>query len=191
MSLDVKMALTNMTPVTPVRGAGRPQGTFAMERLMDRIARELNIDKVEVRRRNLIPTEAMPYDTQIKTRDGATMTYDSGNYPAALDAALERSGYNDFRARQAKARAEGRYLGIGIANYVEGTGRGPFDPLPYALSLPERSLSIRARQSGPGPKTALAQVCLQIGIDIEDIEVVTGDTGSVSLGLALLPAVKR
>ena len=84
MSLDVKMALTNMTPVTPVRGAGRPQGTFAMERLMDRIARELNIDKVEVRRRNLIPLNVL-YDTQIKTRDGAT-AYDSGNYPAALDA---------------------------------------------------------------------------------------------------------
>ena len=185
MSLDVKMALTNMTPVTPVRGAGRPQGTFAMERLMDRIARELNIDKVEVRRRNLIPTEAMPYDTQIKTRDGATMTYDSGNYPAALDAALERSGYNDFRARQAKARAEGRYLGIGIANYVEGTGRGPFESATVRVK-PSGKIVIYtgATDQGQGLKTALAQVCAsQIGIDIEDIEVVTGDTGSVSLGL--------
>ncbi|MEC8462892.1 MAG: molybdopterin cofactor-binding domain-containing protein, partial [Pseudomonadota bacterium] len=185
MSLDVKMALTNMTPVTPVRGAGRPQGTFAMERLMDRIARELNIDKVEVRRRNLIPTEAMPYDTQIKTRDGATMTYDSGNYPAALDAALERSDYNDFRARQAKARAEGRYLGIGIANYVEGTGRGPFESATVRVK-PSGKIVIYtgATDQGQGLKTALAQVCAsQIGIDIEDIEVVTGDTGSVSLGL--------
>ena len=185
MSLDVKMALTNMTPVTPVRGAGRPQGTFAMERLMDRIARELNIDRVEVRRRNLIPTEAMPYDTQIKTRDGATMTYDSGNYPAALDAALERSGYNDFRARQAKARAEGRYLGIGIANYVEGTGRGPFESATVRVK-PSGKIVIYtgATDQGQGLKTALAQVCAsQIGIDIEDIEVVTGDTGSVSLGL--------
>ena len=185
MSLDVKMALTNMTPVTPVRGAGRPQGTFAMERLMDRIARELNIDRVEVRRRNLIPTEAMPYDTQIKTRDGATMTYDSGNYPAALDAALERSGYNDFRTRQAKARAEGRYLGIGIANYVEGTGRGPFESATVRVK-PSGKIVIctGATDQGQGLKTALAQVCAsQIGIDIEDIEVVTGDTGSVSLGL--------
>lgn len=185
MSLDVKMALTNMTPVTPVRGAGRPQGTFAMERLMDRIARELNIDRVEVRRRNLIPTEAMPYDTQIKTRDGATMTYDSGNYPAALDAALERSGYNDFRARQTKARAEGRYLGIGIANYVEGTGRGPFESATVRVK-PSGKIIIYtgATDQGQGLKTALAQVCAsQIGIDIEDIEVVTGDTGSVSLGL--------
>ena len=100
MSLDVKLALTNMTPVTPVRGAGRPQGTFAMERLMDRIARELKLDRVEVRRRNLIPADAMPYDTQIKTRDGAIMTYDSGDYPAALDNALERAGYASFRERQ-------------------------------------------------------------------------------------------
>ncbi|MEC9206898.1 MAG: molybdopterin cofactor-binding domain-containing protein, partial [Pseudomonadota bacterium] len=136
-------------------------------------------------RRNLIPTEAMPYDTQIKTRDGATMTYDSGNYPAALDAALERSDYNDFRARQAKARAEGRYLGIGIANYVEGTGRGPFESATVRVK-PSGKIVIYtgATDQGQGLKTALAQVCAsQIGIDIEDIEVVTGDTGSVSLGL--------
>ena len=108
MSLDVELALTNMTPVTPVRGAGRPQGTFAMERLMDRIARELDIDRVEIRRRNLIPADAMPYDTQIKTRDGAIMTYDSGDYPAALDNALEQADFQGFAARRDAAQAEGR-----------------------------------------------------------------------------------
>lgn len=185
MSLDVKLALTNMTPVTPVRGAGRPQGTFAMERLMDRIARELEIDRVEVRRRNLIPADAMPYDTQIKTRDGATMTYDSGDYPAALDAALERAGFDAFKSRQDAARADGRYLGIGIANYVEGTGRGPFESAVVRIK-PSGKIVIYtgATDQGQGLQTALAQVCAaQIGVSMDDIEVVTGDTAHVSLGL--------
>ena len=185
MSLDVKLALTNMTPVTPVRGAGRPQGTFAMERLMDRIARELKLDRVEVRRRNLIPADAMPYDTQIKTRDGAIMTYDSGDYPAALDNALERAGYASFRERQNAARSEGRYIGIGVANYVEGTGRGPFESAIVRVK-PSGKIVVYtgATDQGQGLQTALAQVCAaQMGVAMEDIEVVTGDTGAVSLGL--------
>ena len=185
ISLDVKLALTNMTPVTPVRGAGRPQGTFAMERLMDRIARELGLDRVETRRRNLIPADAMPYNTQIKTRDGAIMTYDSGDYPAALDAALDRAGYAGFRDRQAAARADGRYVGIGVANYVEGTGRGPFESA-IVRAKPSGKIVVYtgATDQGQGLKTALAQVCAeQMGAAIEDIEVVTGDTGAVSLGL--------
>ena len=185
MSLDVKLALTNMTPVTPVRGAGRPQGTFAMERLMDRIARELGLDRVETRRHNLIPADAMPYNTQIKTRDGAIMTYDSGDYPAALDAALDRAGYAGFRDRQAAARADGRYVGIGVANYVEGTGRGPFESAIVRVK-PSGKIVVYtgATDQGQGLKTALAQVCAeQMGAAMEDIEVVTGDTGAVSLGL--------
>ena len=185
LALDVKLALTNMTPVTPVRGAGRPQGTFAMERLMDRIARELGLDRVEVRRRNLIPAAAMPYDTGIKTRDGAIMTYDSGDYPAALDAALARAGFDGFAARQAAARADGRYLGIGIANYVEGTGRGPFESAVVRVKPSGRIVIYTgATDQGQGLQTALAQVCAaQMGVGLEDIEVVTGDTGHVSLGL--------
>ena len=185
MALDVKLALTNMTPVTPVRGAGRPQGTFAMERLMDRIARELKIDRVEARRRNLIPADSMPYDTQIKTRDGAIMTYDSGDYPAAMDSALERAGYAGFVARQETARAEGRYLGIGVANYVEGTGRGPFESAVIRVKPSGRIVIYTgATDQGQGLKTALAQVCAaQTGAAMENIDVVTGDTGTVSLGL--------
>jgi len=185
MSLDVKLALTNMTPVTPVRGAGRPQGTFAMERLMDRIARELDLDRVEVRRRNLIPADAMPYDTRIKTRDGAIMTYDSGDYPAALDSALERAGYAGFETRRAAARAEGRHIGIGVANYVEGTGRGPFESAIVRVKPSGRIVVYTgATDQGQGLKTALAQVCAeQMGTAIEDIDVITGDTGHVSLGL--------
>ncbi|PPR09360.1 MAG: Caffeine dehydrogenase subunit alpha [Alphaproteobacteria bacterium MarineAlpha11_Bin1] len=185
MLLEVQLALTNMTPVTPVRGAGRPQGTFAMERLMDRIARELGLDKVDVRRRNLIPADAMPYDTRIKTRDGAIMTYDSGDYPAALDNALARAGYSDFATRRTAARRDGRYIGIGVANYVEGTGRGPFESAIVRVKPSGKIVVFTgATDQGQGLKTALAQVCAsQMGAAIDDIEIVTGDTGSVSLGL--------
>ena len=185
LSLDVKLALTNMTPVTPVRGAGRPQGTFAMERLMDRISCELNMNRIEVRRRNLISAEAMPYDTQIRTRDGAIMTYDSGNYPLSLDTALARAGYEGFTARQNAARSEGRYLGIGVANYVEGTGRGPFESAVVRIKSSGKIVVYTgATDQGQGLQTVLAQVCAdQIGATIENIDVVTGDTGPVSLGL--------
>ena len=185
LSLDVRLVLTNMTPVTPVRGAGRPQGTFAMERLMDRIARELGIDRAEVRRRNLVPPGRMPYDTPVKTRDGSTMTYDSGDYPAALDTALLRSRYAEFGARRRAARAEGRYLGIGVANYVEGTGRGPFESAVVRILPSGRvTVSTGATDQGQGLRTSLAQVCAdRLGLPAEGIDVVAGDTAPVSLGL--------
>ncbi|MEK9645052.1 MAG: xanthine dehydrogenase family protein molybdopterin-binding subunit [Alphaproteobacteria bacterium] len=185
MSIDVKLALTNMTPVTPVRGAGRPQGTFAMERCMDRIARELNLDRVEVRRRNLIPAAAMPYDTGVRTRDGAIMTYDSGDYPTALENALAAADVAGFEARREAARAEGRYLGIGVANYVEGTGRGPFESAIVRVKPSGKVVVYTgATDQGQGLRTALSQVCAaQLGVALEDIDVVTGDTATVSLGL--------
>ena len=79
--MELSLIATNKVPVTPVRGAGRPQGTFAMERIMDAIAKELGLDRAEVRRRNLIPADRMPYTVPLKARDGAAMTYDSGDYP--------------------------------------------------------------------------------------------------------------
>ena len=111
--LQIDLALTNKVPVTPTRGAGRPQGTFVMERLLDRMARELALDRAEVRRRNLIGPERMPFVTEIRTRDGAAMTYDSGDYPACQQMVLERVGWNGFAARKEAARSEGRYLGVG------------------------------------------------------------------------------
>jgi len=185
LSLDVKLALTNMTPVSPVRGAGRPQGTFAMERLMDRISRELRIDRSEIRQRNIIPSTSMPYSTKIRTRDGAIMTYDSGDYTGCLEAAIEHAGYRNFQVKQDTARAKGHYLGIGIANYVEGTGRGPFESAVVRVK-PSGKIIIYtgATDQGQGLKTTLAQVCAsQIGVSIGDIEVLSGDTRHVSLGL--------
>ena len=124
---DTTAAFTNKPPTTPLRGAGRPQAIFAMERTMDLVADKLGIDRAEIRQRNLIPTEAMPYEMGLIFRDGAPVIYDSGDYPRCQSMALERGKYRDFPRRQAAARAEGRYIGIGIANAVEGTGLGPFE----------------------------------------------------------------
>ena len=125
--LETFVALTNKVAVTPVRGAGRPQAVFAMERLMDRAADKLGLDRAEIRRRNLIQTEQMPYALGLIFRDGKPMTYDSGDYPKCQEEALRLGDYEGFRHRQEQARAEGRHIGIGIANYVEGTGLGPFE----------------------------------------------------------------
>ena len=126
-ALEVTVVLTNRVPTTVVRGAGRPQAVFAMERLMDRMARELGIDPAELRARNMIPPEQMPYSVGLLFRDGKPLVYASGDFPKSQRRALALSNYRGFRARQSSARAEGRYLGIGIGNYVEGTGLGPFE----------------------------------------------------------------
>ena len=184
-SLDIRLAATNKVPVTPVRGAGRPQGTFVMERLLDRAAHMLGIERAEIRRRNLIRPEAMPYVTPVKNRDGTAMTYDSGDYPAAQAMALEASEHAAFRARQEALRREGRYVGIGIGNYVEGTGRGPFESARIRINPSGRvTIATGATAQGQGLKTALAQVCASaLGLDPGAVEVTAGDTDTVSLGL--------
>ena len=184
-SLDIRLAATNKVPVTPVRGAGRPQGTFVMERLLDRAASLLGVERTEIRRRNLIGPEAMPYVTPVKNRDGTAMTYDSGDYPATQALALEASEHDAFRARQAALRREGRYVGIGISNYVEGTGRGPFESARIRINPSGRvTIATGATAQGQGLKTALAQVCASaLGLDPGAVEVTAGDTDTVSLGL--------
>src|SRR3954469_4501730 len=127
LSIEVTIALSNKTPVSSVRGAGYPQAAFAMERLLDLVAREMKLDRAEVRRRNLIPASKMPYKKPLKARSGAAMEYDSGDYPACQAEALAAAGWDAFPKRQAEARARGRYLGIGLAHGVKGSGRGPFE----------------------------------------------------------------
>src|SRR5499427_212557 len=119
LSVDVIVAATNKTPVSSVRGAGYPQAAFAMERLMDRLARELRLERAEVRRRNLIPAEKMPYTKPLKARSGASMCYDSGDYPASQAQVLQAAGWQDFPQRQAAARRERRYIGIGLAHGIK------------------------------------------------------------------------
>lgn len=182
--LDITVAFTSMVPTTPLRGAGRPQAVFVMERLLDLIARELKLDPAEVRDRNFIPAEAMPYEMGLTYRDGAPVIYDSGDYPEAQRRALERAGYGDFRARQEAARAEGRYIGIGIGNYVEGTGLGPFEGATVrVLSSGRVAIYSGAAATGQATRTMLSQVCAdELGITPDDVDVVLGDTGVIARG---------
>ena len=183
--LTVRVAVTNKVPTTPVRGAGHPQGTFAMERLVDRIAATLGLERGEIRRRNFIAAADMPYARPLTARSGTGVVLDSGDYPACLEAAIDAAGMADFRARQAAARAAGRHLGIGFANYVKGTGRGPFEAVTVRVAPSGRvSLITGATAIGQGTRTMLAQICAdRIGVDPGSIEVIMGDTGAIAMGI--------
>jgi carbon-monoxide dehydrogenase large subunit len=183
--IESTVALTNRVPTTVVRGAGRPQAVFAMERLMDRVARELKIDRIEVRARNIIKPEQMPYEPGLTFRDGKPMVYASGDFPKSQDRAVELSHYQDFRARQAKGRSEGRYLGIGIGNYVEGTGLGPFEGVTIRV-MPNGKIAVAtgATTQGQGTRTTLSQIVAdRLGCRIEDIVMSAGDTATISQGI--------
>jgi len=165
---DVKVVVTNKTPVTPIRGAGQPQGVFAMERLLDRVARELTLDRAEVRRRNLVPSSAMPYATALRTRGGMQVVLDSGDYADCMERALAAAGWHDFPARRASARREGRRIGMGLANFVEGTGRGPFEPVRIRVGENGRiHVASGASAMGQSTRTMLAQIVAeQLGGDL-------------------------
>jgi carbon-monoxide dehydrogenase large subunit len=185
LAIDVTIAMSNKTPVSSVRGAGYPQAAFAMERLLDLVAREMKLDRAEVRRRNLIPKEKMPYLKPIRARSGVTIQYDSGDYLACQAEALKAAGWDDFPRRQSEARAHGRYLGIGLAHGVKGTGRGPFESGLVRISRTGRiTVFTGASAMGQGLGTAMAQITAsQLGVPVEKVTVVAGDTGGVPLGL--------
>ncbi|HKF99342.1 MAG TPA: xanthine dehydrogenase family protein molybdopterin-binding subunit [Xanthobacteraceae bacterium] len=185
LAIEVTIAATNKTPVSSVRGAGYPQAAFAMERMLDRVAHGLDLDRAEVRRRNLIPPGKMPYVKPLKARSGAVMQYDSGDYPACQAELLAAAGWDDFPRRQAHARAQGRYLGIGLSHGIKGTGRGPFESGLVRVSPTGQVMVFTgAAAIGQGLRTALAQICAeQMGLAPADVKVVPGDTGGVSLGL--------
>jgi carbon-monoxide dehydrogenase large subunit len=182
--MDVKVVLTNKVPVTPVRGAGQPGGIFVMERLLDLAARELKIDRAEIRRRNLVPAEAMPYEKGFVTRGGIPVVLDTGDYPACQADAIERAGWTDFPRRQSEALAEGRYIGIGLANYVEGTGRGPFEQVSVRIA-PTGLICVAtgAAAMGQGTKTMLSQIVAeQLGGAMDRVVVTAGDSAKVAMG---------
>jgi len=185
LAMDVVATHTNKAPVSSVRGAGYPQAAFAMERLMDRLARTLGLDRAELRRRNLIPAEKMPYLKPLKTRAGEQAQYDSGDYPACQAEILGATGWDDFPRRQAAARQNNRYLGIGIAHGIKGTGRGPFEFGSVRVSPTGRiTVSTGAAPMGQGLATALAQICAEaFGVRAQDVTVVAGDTSAAPLGL--------
>jgi carbon-monoxide dehydrogenase large subunit len=169
---------TNLPIVTPYRGAGRQHGVFVIERLLDLAAHELHIDRTEIRRRNLIPADAFPYNNEIIFQDFAPLQYDSGNYEPVLDMALDAIGYGAFKDEQAKARTEGRHLGIGVACYVEGTGIGPYEGAKVQVqSNGKVSVATGIGTQGQGHFTSFAQIAAeQLGVDVTDVDVVTGDT---------------
>ncbi|MGH7123645.1 MAG: xanthine dehydrogenase family protein molybdopterin-binding subunit, partial [Stellaceae bacterium] len=185
LAMDVVVTHTNKTPVSSVRGAGYPQAAFAMERLIDLVAREMKLDRAEVRGRNLIPASKMPYQKPLKTRAGMTIQYDSGDYPACQAEVLAAAGWDDFPKRQAQMRANGRYLGIGMAHGVKGSGRGPFESGLVRISRTGRvTIFTGASAMGQGLGTAMAQIAAsELGVDVASIKVVAGDTAGVSLGL--------
>jgi len=170
---------TNLPIVTPYRGAGRQHGVFVMERLLDLAAHELKIDPAEIRRRNLIPSDAFPYKNDIIYQDFQPLEYDSGNYEPVLDKALEAIGYAKFiREEQPRLRAQGRCVGIGVACYVEGTGIGPYEGAKVQVQANGKvSVATGIGTQGQGHFTSFAQIVAdQLGVDVTEVDIVTGDT---------------
>ena len=169
---------TNTVLVTPYRGAGRPQGCFAMERTMDAIADELGLDRTVVRERNFILPEEMPYDHGLLFQDGRPLKYDSGDFPASLAKLKALVGWDDFAAYRKEAEAAGRKVGLGIGCYVEGTGVGPYEGGHITIETSGRvNVSTGLTSQGQGHETAFAQVVAsELGVPIEDVHVTTGDT---------------
>jgi carbon-monoxide dehydrogenase large subunit len=175
---------TNKVPNAPYRGAGRPEAVFVMERCIDIIATQLALDPAEVRRRNFVQPEEMPYQAGILYRDGQPVCYDSGNYPETLTRALEAAQYDDLRARQQELRQRGRYLGIGIGCYVEGTGVGSFEGAKVRIDISGRLIiTTGATGHGQGHETVFAQIAADLwGVSPDQISLVEGDTASIPFG---------
>jgi aerobic carbon-monoxide dehydrogenase large subunit len=169
---------TNTVMVTPYRGAGRPQGVFAMERTMDAIAAHLGLDRTVVRERNFIQPEEMPYDQGLIFQDGRPLVYDSGDYPAALAKLKKLAGWEEFAAVRDAARAEGRQVGIGLACYVEGTGVGPYEGAFVRVETTgDVVVATGLTSQGQGHETVFAQIAADtLGVPMERVSVVTGDT---------------
>ena len=170
---------TNKPIVTPVRGAGRQHGVFVSERLLDIAAKQLGIDRVEIRKRNLLGPDRFPHNHEIMFQDSAPLVYDSGDYLPALEQAAALIGYDEFRTtEQARLKKEGRLAGLGIACYVEGTGIGPYEGARVTV---EPSGTVRVATGvgtqGQGHFTVLAQVVADVlNVPVETVRVVTGDT---------------
>ena len=169
---------TNTVIVTPYRGAGRPQGVFAMERTMDAIADHLGRDRVAVREANFIGPDEMPYDQQMTFQDGRPLVYDSGDFPATMAKLKDLVGWDEFAAYREQARAEGRRVGIGVACYVEGTGVGPYEGGHVQVETSGKVVvATGLTTQGQGHETVFAQIVAdELGVPFEDVTVTTGDT---------------
>jgi carbon-monoxide dehydrogenase large subunit len=181
IAIEVKAAFTNKMSTDAYRGAGRPEATYVIERLMDRVARELRLDPVKLRQKNFPKPAEFPF----KTATG--LAYDSGNYQAALAKALKLAGYEKLRREQKRLRSRGRYLGVGVSTYVEICAMGPgFWEYGKVEVEPDGNVNVYSGASphGQGQKTSFAQIVAdQLGVELDDIRVIHGDTKSVAKGI--------
>jgi carbon-monoxide dehydrogenase large subunit len=180
-----RAVVTNKTPHAPYRGAGRPEAVFVMDRLLDMLAREVGLDPAELRRRNLVRPEEMPYDLGILYRDGNPLVYDGGDFPDALARALRAADYDAVRSAQTGLRARGIYRGVGISSYVEGTGVGPYEGATIRLDASGKVVvATGACSQGQGHETVYAQIAADaLGTALEDVTVVGGDTDAIPFGI--------
>ncbi len=176
--------VTHKTFTGAYRGAGRPEVAYVLDRLLDRAARRLGMDPAELRRRNLIRFDEMPYTTGLRYRDGIPIVYDPADYCAAFDRLLARFGYDEWRAAQKGRRASSRPIGIGLSAYLEGTGIGPFEGADVRIDPSGMVyLQIGVSSQGQSHETTLAQVCAaELGVDTERVVVVGGDTAVLGYG---------
>jgi len=176
---------TNKVPVTPVRGAGRPQAVFAMERMLDLAAERLGLDRLAIRERNLIQPDEFPYDVGLVSRDGGPRRYDSGNYPECLRRLVAAVGWDGVRAQQERGRAEGRWLGMGLALFVEDTGLGPYEGIRVRVDPAGQVFVFSGASSqGQSHETTLAQIVADgLSLPLERVTVVPGDTAGIPYGV--------
>jgi carbon-monoxide dehydrogenase large subunit len=186
IDVGVEVVFTNKVPTTPIRGAGRPNAAFVLERLADSVARNMRLDRAEVRRRSFVRKDQFPYQTGAKARDGSPVTYDSGDYHACLDTAMGR--VRDFPARRDAARAQEKYLGLGIASYVEDTGIGPYEGAQVSVEPTGKVvITTGAASQGQGQATVFAQIAADIlDVPIEHVSVISADTARFPRGIGTI-----
>jgi aerobic carbon-monoxide dehydrogenase large subunit len=185
LDVECRGVVTTKTPNAPYRGAGRPETVFAMDRIVDCLARELALDPAELRRRNFLSAADLPYELHIPYRDGNPLVYDSGDFKAGLEAALRAVGYDALRAEQAELRAQGIHRGIGISSYVEGTAIGPYEGATVRLDASGHAVvATGACCQGQGHETSFAQIAADaLGIPLESVTIVGGDTAAIPFGV--------
>jgi carbon-monoxide dehydrogenase large subunit len=178
VDVGVRAVLTNSTPTCPFRGAGRPEAMFVMERLLDLAAARLHIDRVEIRRRNLIGKSQLPYRTAMG------LTYDSGDFHGNMAAALARAEWTSFARRRKASRRVGRLRGIGVANYIEAPVGAPYERVVLTIKPDGQVEMICGTQSsGQGHETVFAQVGADLlDVPLESVKLVTGDSREVEKG---------
>ena len=176
---------TNRVPVTPVRGAGRPQAVFVMERMLDLAAERLGLDRIAIRARNLIQPHEFPYDVGLISRDNGPRRYDSGNYPECLRRVAAAVGADGFEAERERARAAGRAIGMGFALFVEDTGLGPYEGIRVRVDPLGRVFVFSGTSSqGQAHETTLAQIVADgLSVPLDQVVVVPGDTTGLPYGV--------